>query len=67
MTLTLNVKEALNAALSLFQQKVTDITSDLTKDIQRMDDQLAQLANHPTSLTVVNNDVDVIADSHWLA
>jgi len=46
-TLTLNIKEALNAALSLFQQKVTDITSDLTKDIQRMDNRLAQLAIIP--------------------
>ena len=46
-TSTLNVKEALNSALSLFQQKVTDITSDLTKDIQRMDDRLAQLAIIP--------------------
>ena len=55
-TSALNVKEALNAALLLFQQKVTDITSDLTKDIQRMDDRLAQLAiipsrSHPSTTT----------------
>ncbi len=41
-TSTLNVK--LTAALSLFQQGVADITSDLAKDIQRLDDRLAQLS-----------------------
>ena len=33
----------LNQALLLFQTSVNDITSDLQKDIQRMDDRLAQL------------------------
>jgi hypothetical protein len=37
------LKQSMEDTLSLFQKNVDDITSDLYKDIQRMDDRLAQL------------------------
>jgi hypothetical protein len=37
------LKQSMEETLSLFQKNVDDITTDLSKDIQRMDNRLAQL------------------------